>query len=444
VVTDPLTVGDDITVMVTDGDLNTNSGVAETLVINVTNDNGESEAVTLTETGVDTGIFTGTVSTTASATAGADNSGNMNVTPGDVVTVTYNDSFDANGNDPAAVTDTVTVAAAELDSDGDLIPDSTDPDDDNDGVLDVDEQVGDTDGDGKDDRVDSDDDGDGVATKDEGATTDTDGDSVKNYLDTDDDGDGVATKDEGATTDTDGDSVKNYLDTDDDGDGIATKDEGAVIDTDGDSVKNYLDEDDDGDGVPTIDEGTITDTDGDTVPNYLDTDDDGDGVATKDENAQTDDNNPTNDDTDGDSVPNYLDEDDDNDGVLTINEDTSLDTDGDGTPDHIDINDNESLLELDQLFTPNGDGENESFKIPNIQVLYPNYEMVVFNRYGSEVFRYQHNGDTAKEPTWWTGESDNKVDYLPGEKLPVGTYFYVIYKNKGNQKPVQGWIYLNR
>ncbi|MBD3864714.1 hypothetical protein, partial [Olleya marilimosa] len=97
-------------VVVTDNDLNTDPLVAETIVVTVVNDvTGESEDITLTETGPNTGEFAGTVDTTFGTVAGTDNDGTINTQTGDTVTVTYDDVLDANGNDPVAVTDTDTV-----------------------------------------------------------------------------------------------------------------------------------------------------------------------------------------------------------------------------------------------------------------------------------------------------------------------------------------------
>ena len=67
---------------------------------------GETEIITLTETGPDTGIFTGTVDTTFGTTAGTDNDGVFNTQSGNTVTVTYDDEFDAAGGDPDPATDT--------------------------------------------------------------------------------------------------------------------------------------------------------------------------------------------------------------------------------------------------------------------------------------------------------------------------------------------------
>ena len=91
-----------------------------------------------------------------------------------------------------------------LDTDGDGIPDETDPDDDNDGTPDIDDdlpldptETTDTDNDGTGDNTDIDDDGDGTPDNedefplDENEWEDTDGDGIGNNADLDDDGDEV-------------------------------------------------------------------------------------------------------------------------------------------------------------------------------------------------------------------------------------------------------------
>ncbi len=102
--------GDTLDVVVTDNDLNEDPLVAETIEVVVVNDvTGESETITLTETGPDTGVFEGTVDTTYGTTPGTDDDGTFNTQAGDTVTVTYDDVFDAEGSDPAPVTDTDVV-----------------------------------------------------------------------------------------------------------------------------------------------------------------------------------------------------------------------------------------------------------------------------------------------------------------------------------------------
>ncbi len=197
-----------------------------------------------------------------------------------------------------------------------------------------------------------------VAGEDAASGLNTDGDMLINALDPDDDGDGISTLDEDLNNDgdpnnddTDGDMIPDYLDADDndgpngdlDGDGIPNGDEDLDgdgdydnDDTDGDGTPNYLDDDDDNDGILTKDEDIDGDGDptndnsdealGDDVPNYLDPDDDGDGVNTADEDVDGD-GDPTNDDTNADGVPNFLDPCDPDDTSVACEEG---DTDGDG------------------------------------------------------------------------------------------------------------------
>ena len=87
--------------------------------------------------------------------------------------------------------------------DNDELADIVDPDDDGDGVVDLD-----ADGDGLGDNADLDDDGDGVIDM------DADGDGIGDNADKDDDNDGTP------DTDTDGDKLGNNADPDDDNDGV--------------------------------------------------------------------------------------------------------------------------------------------------------------------------------------------------------------------------------
>ncbi len=222
-------------------------------------------------------------------------------------------------------------------TDGDSLANIVDPDDDNDGIPTIDEDV----------------DGDGTAHSFPRSLDDSDGDNLYNYLDADDDGDGVLTITEG-TTDLDLDNVPNYLDTDDDGDEIPTANEitwGADpynSDSDGDGVSDGVEwNDHDYDGSPDDPTGAPQDFDLDGIRDFLDLDDDDDGIPTLEEGdtdidgvnppqcsipltGQTFDCTPV-----GDGVPNYHDDDSDGDFLLDFQE-YGLDLDDDGTPDYID------------------------------------------------------------------------------------------------------------
>jgi len=102
------------------------------------------------------------------------------------------------------------------------------------------------------------------------------------------------------------------------------------------------------------------------------------------------------------------------------------------------------LLKIPNGFSPNGDGINDVFMIRNLQILYPNFKLEIYNRWGNRVYKYQHNGNPSWEPTWFDGFSNGRMTIQKSDRLPVGTYYYLLYFNKDNKRPQTGWIYLNR
>ena len=81
-------------------------------------------------------------------------------------------------------------------------------------------------------------------------------------------------------------------------------------------------------------------------------------------------------------------------------------------------------------FSPNGDGRNDTFFIPNIEVIFPDFTLEIVNRYGTTLFR----GD-ARNPAWG-GQNGSTL-------APSGVYFYIIEFNKEGFEPKQGRLYLN-
>ena len=313
--------GDDLVIEVTDGDLDINPGVIDTVGVDVANDaTGEIEQILLVETGPNTGVFAGNLAT-AAGPAGPNNDGVLNGSEGDTVSVTYVDQLDAAGNSVARV-DSGVIAT---DTDGDGVFDDMDADDDNDGIPDVDEAPGDFDGDGLDNALDIDADGDGIP-------------------------DNIEAQAEG--------SYQPPLDVDNDGDGLDDRydpSEGGVAiviaNTDGMGQPDYLDTDADDDGVADLIEGHDANADGiaDTDPAAGNADADGDGlndnfdiVAGPGPGNAIGSNAPLQ-NTDGMDNRDWRDDDDDNDAVLTIVEgDVANDADSDGTPDYLDSDTSDS------------------------------------------------------------------------------------------------------
>jgi len=77
-------------------------------------------------------------------------------------------------------------------------------------------------------------------------------------------------------------------------------------------------------------------------------------------------------------------------------------------------------------FSPNEDGINDLLIIENLSICFPDNEIVIFNRWGDEVFRQKGYDNTNA----WNGEYQNS-----GKRVPDGTYFYVLLLDEeGNQK----------
>ena len=216
---------------------------------------------------------------------------------------------------------------------------------------------------------------------------DFDGDGTPDYLDTDDDNDGLLTINEGLK-DTDRDGTPDYHDTDDDGDGVATLFEldasGNPLDTDGDGIIDPLDSDDDGDGLLTTLEDINgngdprdDDTDNDGIPNYLESsllDQDQDGVVDELDSANDD---PYN-DQDGDGYAN-MDE--------KIAGSDPLDPNS--LPQAFENPALNASVDIVSFFSPNSDGFNDTWQVKEID-RYPNNQVWIFTRSGYEVFNTQN------------------------------------------------------
>ncbi|MCF6297429.1 MAG: gliding motility-associated C-terminal domain-containing protein, partial [Flavobacteriaceae bacterium] len=210
-----------------------------------------------------------------------------------------------------------------------------------------------------------------------------------------------------------------------------------VIDCDGDSVTNGTEITDGTNPVEPCDFDTNSRTLEPTAAwNAMDCDNDSVSNGNEDDL-----------DTDNDGTPDYFDFDDDGDGIPTIEEDANGDgdlinddCDNDFIPDFLDSD--VCKIEIPTLFTPNGDGVNDVFEIPNLASLHPDFEMKIFNRWGNIVYDYKNKGKS--QPDWWDGFSTGRMTLNNGKIVPTGTYFYTINLKNGNKEPQSGWIYLNR
>ncbi len=88
----------------------------------------------------------------------------------------------------------------------------------------------------------------------------------------------------------------------------------------------------------------------------------------------------------------------------------------------------------------NDDGSNDVFYIKGIES-YPNNTVRIYNRWGVKVFETQGYNNTTRA---FRGISNGRVTIEAPEKLPQGTYYYVIeYVDKNNQTQRKAsWLYI--
>lgn len=289
--------------------------------------------------------------------------------------------------------------------------------------------------------------------------TDTDADGIPDYLDIDSDNDGIPDNVEAQTTS--GYIIPSGLDAN--GNGLDDAyDNGGVglipVDTDGDSLPDYVDDDSDNDNVPDYIEAHDHDADGIPDVTFIGSDKDNDGLddgfegsVAIDSDVNDEIDSPFDDlpNTDGDSESDYRDIDDDDDGIPTAEEDTNGDgdysnddIDSDGIPDYLEPNYSGDDIEVFNVVTPNGDGIHDVLTISGLEN-FPNNTIRVYNRWGVQVFQtraYDTQGNV------FDGTSEGRVTVDRDNKLPVGTYFYILdYENEfGEMKSLSGYLYINR
>ncbi|RXG12996.1 gliding motility-associated-like protein, partial [Leeuwenhoekiella aestuarii] len=110
------------------------------------------------------------------------------------------------------------------------------------------------------------------------------------------------------------------------------------------------------------------------------------------------------------------------------NNPADVDVDGDGEPDDVTVTIIPNVLADEDIIvynvmTPNGDGLNDIFMIQNID-RYPDNKVQIFNRWGVEV--YSTEGYSIDNGNVFSGFSDGRATVRRGERLPTGTYYYII------------------
>ena len=86
--------------------------------------------------------------------------------------------------------------------------------------------------------------------------------------------------------------------------------------------------------------------------------------------------------------------------------------------------------------SPDGDNLNEELELCDLPETFPNYEINIFNRYGTLVFKGNNNAGL------FNGTSN--VSLTLGDKLPSSVYFYIFDPKDNQTEPFQGNFYLSR
>ena len=307
---------------------------------------------------------------------------------------------------------------------------------------------------------------------------DTDCDDVPDEYDLDSDNDGILDVDETLTADSDGDGIPNYLDIDSDNDGILDNIEAQAEGTYraplfSDVNNNGWDDAYDPDASGTY--FSLADTDTDGTPDFIDTDTDDDSYDDYIEGFDV---------TGPEGKP---------DGVADIIA-AEADKDGDGLDDAYDtvngwqifnnpIGGNAPLPDYNNDgirdwrdainnperpdttlavgcepfvpngFSPDGDNINDYFKVKMnctegeavFGEEYPDAKIMIFNRWGNLLFEKENYGNIqvwGELEAWWDGTSGH--NWTVGKnKVPVGTYAYVLLLNDNAGTVYKGTVFVN-
>jgi len=85
------------------------------------------------------------------------------------------------------------------------------------------------------------------------------------------------------------------------------------------------------------------------------------------------------------------------------------------------------------VVTPNDDGKNDFFHVRGLSA-FPDNQLVIYNRWGNKVYEAApYNND-------WDGKSQNGLTFSGSNRVPAGTYFYVI--DLGNGRRETGSFYV--
>ncbi|WP_109300564.1 Ig-like domain-containing protein, partial [Aquimarina sp. AU474] len=122
--------------------------------------------------------------------------------------------------------------------------------------------------------------------------------------------------------------------------------------------------------------------------------------------------------------------------------DVDLDNDGDFEDETVTVIVSDGEIVVYTGLSPNGDGVNDEFRIVGLSN-FPKNTLRIFNRWGVLVF--DQDGYEQPGARFFVGISEGRTTVSKNDKLPVGTYYYVLeYENaSGILKQKAGFLYIN-
>lgn len=90
---------------------------------------------------------------------------------------------------------------------------------------------------------------------------------------------------------------------------------------------------------------------------------------------------------------------------------------------------------IPQGFSPNDDTTNDWFNIQGLYDIFIEHQLKIYNRHGVLIF--EGNNELP-----WTGRINRGINGI-GNRVPVGTYYYVLDLNDPNYRQMVGWVYVN-
>jgi gliding motility-associated-like protein len=86
----------------------------------------------------------------------------------------------------------------------------------------------------------------------------------------------------------------------------------------------------------------------------------------------------------------------------------------------------------------NNDGANDTFHVDGLRDIFMYHKIEVYNRWGKLIWTGTNDSQE------WDGYANSGLKF-DNKKVPIGTYYYVIYLNDPDYlNPIIGWLYFGK